>query len=306
MYWYNYGTFYPMKVPPFGDGASGFNMDYWTRSFYQRFTALIDVENLPAFPDQPYTWDKDALKYQLLVMGYAPVFASKTYGIVVQPGTLTGFGLQYQPTGVRITTPYFQLSEPLIIGKDTELIKLTPDYSSVFDIVLKYAAELKEIDLSIKSATRNARVGYAMIAHDDKTARTLKNIGEKIRNGDDIIIDEKLVQKKVNGDMELPWYLIDRDLRNSYILNDLLEARRSMIVDFYREIGVRMLDNKKERMITGEVNAGQAETFIRSEVWAETLKDSTAKVNQHFGTDIRIVINDPDFNMDQEVSANVI
>ena len=55
-----------------------------------------------------------------------------------------------------------------------------------------------------------------------------------------------------------------------------------------------MIDDKKERMITGEVAAGNADTFIRSEVWAESLKTSLAKVNEMFGTSIRMEINKPD------------
>lgn len=302
---YNYGGMYPAKCcNNFGDNTPGFSMDYWTRSLFQRLTALINIENLPKFPEQPYSWDIDALKYQLFTMGYSCIIMSKTYGLVPQPATLTGFGLQYQPTGALLNSPYFQISEPLTIGLDCQLIKLTPDYTGVFDIITKYAAELKELDVSIKSAVRGVRLGYAMIADNDRTARTLKNVREKILNGDDVIIDEKLTKRNVSGDMSLPWYLFARDVKQSYIVNDLIDARRSTLVDFYREIGVRMLDDKRERMLTAEVAAGEAETFIRSEVWAETLKSSVEKLNRGAGTNIKIEINQPDFTR-QEVITNV-
>ena len=151
---------------------------------------------------------------------------------------------------------------------------------------------------------RGVRLGYAMIADNDRTARTLKNVREKILNGDDVIIDEKLTKRNVSGDMSLPWYLFARDVKQSYIVNDLIDARRSTLVDFYREIGVRMLDDKRERMLTAEVAAGEAETFIRSEVWAETLKSSVEKLNRGAGTNIKIEINQPDFTR-QEVITNV-
>ena len=294
MYWWNYGGCYLPRSPGFGDSLPEASLEYWTRSLFQRMTALINIENVPGAPEQLYTWDVDALKYQLFMLGFAAVFESKTYGKVPQPATLTGYGLQYQPTGAMIKSPYFQFTEPLRIGDQCELIKLTPDYTGIFDIVAKYANELKEIDITIKSAARNVRLGYAMVADSDRTARTLKGIREKILNGEDAIVDEKLVKRNPEGSTELPWYLFDRDVKQSYILNDLLEARRDTLVDFYREIGVKMLDNKKERMITSEVDSAQAETFIRSEVWAETLKISVDKVNKHFGTSIKITINEPD------------
>lgn len=288
---YRYGGIYDRQMS-FNSGPN-FSMEYWTRSLYQRLTALINIKGLPEGGEKQYAWDIDALKYALFFIGYMGVFESKKYGVVPQPGTIAGYGLQYQPTGFIVNTPYFQFGRPLRIGIECELIKLTPDYTGVFDIITKYAAELKEIDTSIKAAARGSRFAYALIADSDKSARTMKAIREKIINGDDVIIDEKVVRNKADAD-QLPWYQFDRDLKQNYILGDLLEARRNTLVDFYREIGVRMLDDKKERMITGEVAAGNAETFIRSEVWAEALKTSIAKVNAMFGTQLQMEINEPD------------
>lgn len=292
---YNYGGIYNYITPLALNDEPNINLNYWVRSLYQRLTALINIKGLPDGANGTYAWDIDALKYGLFYLGYLAVFHSKSYGVVPQPAALTGYGLQFQPTGVIVNTPYFQISKPLIIGRDTELLKLTPDYTGVMDIVTKYAAELKEIDTSIKASARNSRFAYALIADSDASARTLKGIREKIINGDDVIIDQKLIRKKGDTD-SLPWYEFDRDLRQNYILSDLLDDRRKTLIDFYREIGVRMLDEKKERMITGEVDAGNAETFIRSEVWAEALKTSAEKINKMFDTNLTIEINRPDFN----------
>lgn len=303
MYPYNYGGLY--LAPGFtGPDYPNFMMDYWARSLMQRLTALIDYEGLPEAGDrggaQKYSWDKDALKYGLLMLGYMIVFDSKSYGVVPQPGALTGFGLQYQPASAIVNTPYFQVKEPMKIGIDCELIKLSPDYFGVWDIITKYAAELKEIDTSIRSASRNSRLAYALVASDDKTARTLKAIRERIINGEDAIIDDKLATKNKMDPGAAPWFQFDQDLKKNYVLGDLLEARRNTLIDFYREIGVRMLDDKKERMITGEVAAGNAETFIRSEVWIETLKESCRKVNEIYGTNIKPILNEPDIPGGQE------
>ena len=291
MFYYNYGGMY--TAPPFVNNSPNMSMDYWSRSLLQRLTAIIDFEGLPEASEGQYGWDKDALKYGLMMLGYQIVFRSKTYGVVPQPGTVTGFGLQYQPAGAVVNTPYFQFSRPLKLGIEAELIKITPDYSSLFPIVTKYAAELKEIDTSIRSAARNSRLAYALVASDDKSARALKAIREAVINGSDPIIDEKLARNKSNPEL-LPWFQFDQDLKKNYVLSDLLEDRRTTLIDFYREIGVQMVDEKKERMITGEVEASSAENFVRSEVWIETLKESCDKVNAMFGTNIRPILNAPD------------
>lgn len=291
MYYYNYGGIY--QAPPFLNNSPNESMNYWQRSLLQRLTALIDFEGLPERSPKQYGWDKDALKYALFMLGFMAVFRSKTYGVVPQPGTLAGYSLQYQPSGVMIATPYFQFERPLKLGVEAELIKLDPGYAGIFDIVTKYAAELKEIDTSIRSAAKNSRLAYALVAAGDKGARTMQAIREKILNGDDVIIDEKVMRNKQDPNQP-PWFEFDRDLKANYILGDLLDARRTTLVDFYREIGVRMLDDKKERMLTAEVDAGNAETFIRAEVWIETLKESCEKVNKMFGTNIKPVLNRPD------------
>lgn len=311
--YYMYGGLY--QAPPFMNNQPNASMEYWARSLFQRLQALIDFEGLPdgdpaAVPEGSelqYAWNKDAFKFGLFMLGYQIIFRSKTYGVVPQPGTLTGYGLQYQPAGAMVNTPYFQLTEPLKLGIDATLIQLTPDYTGVYDIITKYAEELKEIDTSIRSAARNSRLAYALVGSGDKGARTMKAIRERIINGDDVIIDEKLLRDKTSPDLP-PWFQFDRDVKNNYILGDLLDARRTTLVDFYREIGVRMLDDKKERMLTAEVDAGNAETFIRSEVWMESLKDSCEKTNAMFGTNIKPILNRPDLpggTEEQEVTDDV-
>ena len=294
MYPYFYGGMY--QAPKYLNDSPNASMDYWSRSLMQRLSALIDFEGLPenSTDGVQYAWDKDALKFGLFMLGYQIVFKSSTYGVVPQPGGITGFNIQYQPAAATVNTPFFQFTEPLKIGIDCELIKLTPDYSGVYDIITKYAAELKEIDTSIRSSARNSRLAFVMAAKNDRSARTLQAIRERIINGEDAIIDEKALRGDKANPEDLPWYQFDRDLKNNYILGDLLDARRTTLVDFYREIGVRMLDDKKERMLTAEVDAGNAETFIRSEVWIETLKESCEKVNAMFGTNIIPKLNRPD------------
>ena len=289
--YYNYGGQY--AAPPFLNNGPNINMDYWTRSLLQRMTALFDFEGLPESGPNQYGWNKDATKYGLLFRGFLVVFRSASYGIVPQPGTLTGFGIQFQPAAAVVNTPYFQFERPLILGREAELLKLTPDYAGCFDTITKYSAELKEIDTSIKAAAKNSRLAYALIAASQKAARTLQGIREKIINGDDAIIDESLMRDKVNPDSP-PWFEFHRDIKSSYILTDLLEDRRKTLVDFYREIGVRMIDDKKERLITSEVEAGNSETFNRLEVFIETLKESCDIINKHYGTNIVPKINAPD------------
>ena len=134
-----------------------------------------------------------------------------------------------------------------------------------------------------------------MTAKDDKSARALRAISQKLENGETaIIVDEKLKARGTDPNSEvLPWQQFDRDLKQNFIVPELQQARRDTIDDFYREIGVRIPDDKRERMITDEVNAGEAQTFIRRDVWYKSLTESLLRFNAFMDTDITVKANEP-------------
>lgn len=257
---------------------------YWERSLFQRMTTLFKIENLPD------GWDKDAFKYGLFRMGFLPVFLSKKYGRVFQPGTPAYMGLYFQPTAMQISSPFFSFEKPLQIGTECEVLKLTPDYRGVWDIISKYAQELVRQEVAIRQSQNNARFAYAAVAEDEKSAKTLKTIFEKLGNGDDAIVYDKMAAKKnpATGEITNPWTQFDRDLKNNFILPELIEGRREILTDFYREMGLRVAPEKKERIGTHESYSYDAEAFSRLLVYNDSLQESLTRVNEFLGTDIQI------------------
>lgn len=275
-------------------------MTYWERSFFQRLRGLIEFNGLPESGPGQVGWDYDAFLYQLFRTGFATVFNSKTYGLVVQPAFPTGYGLQYQPRGMQISTTFFNFPRPLEIGKECAVIKLTPDYQGTWDLVTKYAREMQLAEIAIRQSAINARFAYAAVAKDDKGARTMKGIFDKLANGSPaVIVNADLKQQlttKADGDFALPIMQFDRDLSKNFILPDLMEYRRNILCDFYRELGVSVQPNKKERMVVTESKAADAETFNRREVWRITLEKSLAIVNEMYDTSITFKMVEPDFD----------
>lgn len=273
-------------------------LNYWERSFFQRMRALYKIHGLPEAAPGQIGWDYDAFLYQLLRMGYAVVFNSKTYGLVVQPGAPTGFGLQFQPRGMVVNTPFFQFDRPLEIGIECAVIKLTPDYRGVWDIIEKYAVEMQQTEVAIRQAVVNSRFAYAAIARDDKDRRTLETIFEQLENGKPAVVVngqlQKPVMNKTDAQYQLPIMQFDRDLSKNFILPELYEIRRGIIRDFYKELGIRVQPDKKERLVVNESQSADAETYNRREVWKICLDESVKTVNNMYGTNISIEINEPE------------
>lgn len=284
------GTFQKM----FSSDALG----YWERSFFQRCRSLLEFDGLPEAGPGQVGWDYDAFMYQLLRMGYAVVFNTKTYGLVVQPGFPTGFGLQYQPRGMTISTQFFNFERPLEIGRECAVIKLTPDYRGIWDIIQKYAVEMLHAEVAIRQSALNARFAYAAFAKDDKQKKTLDLIFEKLANGEPGIVLNPDIRRPVGTSnkeepFQVPIMQFDRDLSKNFILPELMEFRRNILTDFYRELGVRIQPDKKERMVVNESQSADAETFNRREVWRISLDNSLKVCNDMYNTHITFKINEP-------------
>lgn len=267
-----------------GTGIATFNdamQNYWERSLFQRISVLVEFEGLPN------GWDKDAFRYALYRMGYVTCFISKRYGRVFQPSTPCYMGINYQPTAFQITSPFFQFPRPLVRGTECEVIKLTPDYRGLWDIITKYASELTKQDVAIRQSQMNARFAYAGIAKDENSAKTLKTVFEKLGNGEEaIVIDKKLMRKIDDKTPTVPWEQFDRNLKSNFILPELLEGRRTIMTDFYREMGIRMNPDKKERLISSESEGYNMEAFARLAVYNDSLQDSLEQVNNFLDTNI--------------------
>jgi hypothetical protein len=300
---------------PCGTFQKSFSTDalnYWERSFFQRCRSIIEFDGLPEAGAGQIGWDYDAFMYQLFRMGYAVVFRSKKYGMVVQPGTPTGYGLQYQPRGMNITTQFFNFGRPLEIGTECGVIKLTPDYRGIWDIITKYAVEMQHAEVAIRQSALNARFAYGAFAKDDKQKRSLELLFQRLANGEPGIIVNTELKRPMDakstdgGAYELPIMQIDRDLSKNFILPELMEFRRTILMDFYRELGIKVQPDKKERLNVNESQSADAETFNRREVWRICLEKSLDEVNRMYGTNITFKINQPDMDEGSDENAALL
>lgn len=295
-----YGAYFDNYCSAPGFRPPSFSLDvlcYWERSFFQRLRALIKFEGLPEAAPGQVGWDYDAFLYQLLRCGYAVVFNSKSYGLVVQPGTPAGYGLQFQPRGMMIATPFFQFDRPLEIGTECAVIKLTPDYRGVWDIVTKYAVEMQHVETAIRQAALNSRFAYAAIAQNDKDRATFEAMFQQLENGKPAVVVSSQLRKPSpaakDSEYTMPVQQFDRDLSKNFILPDLYSIRRTILQDFYRELGIRVTPEKRERVNMMEVASSDAETYNRREVWKISLDESLDVCNTMYGTSITAVINEP-------------
>lgn len=252
---------------------------FWCRSLYQRLCSIIEFK----LPDN---WERahDFFEACLFGRGFCAVFEDKKFGVSFQPASISGYDFYYQPTKAIVSNPL--LSKEFEIGKDCELIKLTNDYSGVVDIVAYYAEKLATIDGAVNMSIINSKFAYVLGAKNKAAAQAIKMIFDKVNKGEPLVIYDKTIVEGLGE--EEPFEFIDRSgLKNSYITSDLLNDFQTLINQFDTEIGIPTLPaEKRERMITDEAHARDADSSARIALWNESLTKSIDNVNKKFGTDI--------------------
>lgn len=282
------GTYIPSTRKTINNKA----FDFWERALFQR--AMYSIKC-----DIPWNGTvKDFFYWTLFRRGYVAVFDDDKVGLAFQPCNLGGRTFYYQPAYALINNPLFVKDKKLEIGYgdmsyapefdgSCEILKLTPDFMGIWDIISYYAEILAEMKLSIDMSVVNTRFAYVIAAKTRAAAQSLKKVFDKINSGEStIIIDGKLVEDEEGS---TPFQFLERTaLKNGYLTTDLLSDFHTVLNMFDREIGIPTVPyEKKERMVTSEAESTQVESMSRLTVWIDTLNESAELINNHFGTQLK-------------------
>lgn len=268
------GTYNPSSVKSFNNKTYA----YWERALFQRATSVIESEILPE-------WDgtiKDFFYYCLFRFGFVTVFKNEKYGRVFQPSSLQGFDFYYQPTDSLIANPAFTESLDLKIGTECEILKLTPDFQGVWDIISYHAEKLSTLDNAINMSLINNKFAFILGARNKVAGSALKKMLDKINKGEPAVIyDMKLLNDPT--DKTEPFQVWERknSLKDSYLTTDQLKDFQTILNNFDNEIGIPTIPyQKKERMVQAEAESRQMDAMSRSTIWLECLQSSAARIKR--------------------------
>ena len=234
----------------------------------------------------PDEWDKDYFLYTLYGMGFISVLYTDRYGVICQQCAPGGYNLYYRPSYVIVTNPLLEKSLTLKIDKDCVLIKLQPDYSSIADIVGYYADQLALCSEAMGVNLVNTKTGTVFGAESKAQAETYKKMYDNLSEGDPAVVIGK---KLLNDDGSPNWFPFTQHVKESYVTTDILSDMRKIESMFDTEIGIPNANtDKRERLISSEVNANNVETATRCELWLETLRKEINKANEMFNLNISV------------------
>lgn len=234
----------------------------------------------------PETWSRNYFLYVLYCWGYVAVINTDKFGVIPQGCGLQGYNVMYDPTTVVISNPLLTGILTPTIGQQCELIKLQPNYSGILDIVDFYADMLA---LSASTATTNlfnSKLAYVFAAQNKSAAESFKKMYDELASGNPaVVLDKNLF----DDDGKPNWMIFNQNVAQTYIAGTVLDDMRKWECRFDTEIGIPNSNTeKRERLITDEVQSNNIEVKSKASLWLETLQECVKKVNAMFGTQISV------------------
>lgn len=250
--------------------------------FFERY--LIDDFLGQWKVELPETWAYNYTMYTLVYFGFLAVINTDKFGVIPQHCNLYGFDVMYQPTTAQIINPLIPNAIDARIHRDTELIKLFPDFGGIYDLIQFYAEKMALLSEGIDVNIINSKLSYIIGVDNKSSAETFKKTIDKVTSGDACVVTGKELFSEDGTPM---WTTFAQNLTQNYIASQQIEDLKKLKLMFDTDVGIPNANTeKKERLTDDEVNSNNIETQTKIELIADSLKESAERVNKMFGTNI--------------------
>ena len=277
------GTYQPSTIK----NRNNASFDFWVRSLFERAQSSI-IFDLPEF------WQGDRMDfwyYCLFKWGYLCItdltkidrIDAQQLGMCFNPVDLTGKDFYYSPTTAILSNHMLNDSLELTIGKDCCIIKLTPSYMGIWDIIEFYADKLSNLDNAINMSIINNKFAYILAGKTKGAVAALKKMMDKINQGNPaVFIDQRIMNDRESKDT--PFQFLQRDnLKQCYLTTDQLMDLHTILSDFDAEIGIPTVPyQKKERETEYESKSKIADGLSRLLTFKRCLTTSFEIANRMY------------------------
>lgn len=212
---------------------------------------------------------------------------TREYGWICAPYSVSQINMYWNPKEIVITNSYLTNPKYGVIGVNSGIIKLFDDYGGLDDLVRHYAVKLAQIDRCIDVNLMNANVTKYFEARNKKHAQEIKDLYAQSTQGEPLVVANESVTKGKQIDT------LYKDIKTTYIVNDLLQSKRTIINEFLTKIGIANANyDKRERLNTDEVNQNDEETKAMINVIYDNIKEGIAEINAISGLGITVELTE--------------
>lgn len=279
---------------------------FFTRYLFQKATSGIKF----TLPD---SFDVSYFLYCLYANGYIGLISTPQYGVIPMCGFAGGeVNMFYNPKSYFTFRPVidnaikeeykikYSFDRTPLKENETCLLRLTPDWCGIVDIVHLYADAMALVWESFGMNVINTKLAYVFLTKNKAFAESIKKMYDQIQSGNPmVVVDKQLIDEDGNN----TWDVFTHDLKNMFIAPELLNTLADLENKFNAEIGIPNNGGqlKKAQISNDEASLNNAGTYSKIELWYEQLKKDIDYCNKKMNIDIKAELRYNRFDMYEEV-----
>ena len=146
-------------------------------------------------------------------------------------------------------------------------------------VIRQYALDMLEVERSMKANIKQQKFPYAFFC-DEKTRLSMKNIYQKLEDGDPVIYVNKSLTME-----DLQFF----NTQAPYVVDKLRQERYELEREILTFLGLNNNFEKSERLLVDEVNSNNDFISRNVEVMFDERKKACEEINKRFGLNIEVV-----------------
>lgn len=260
----------PKKV----DGQIAARTEFYKTILFRVVKGIFDVT-------LPIDWELDYILNNFIHSGYIIITESPA-GVLPLRGTFQGFNYFDYPTHCVISVPILE-SFTRTIGVDCQIIYLermrTRTFFAFNQMVDIYAYKLAAADAGIDVNLFNSRVAYIAEAETKAQSETLKSLYNQIAEGEPFVVYRSNALSPNGKGLNVAF----GNVKQNYVADLIQDSKRTIMNEFLTLLGINNANtDKRERLITDEVNANNIELMCNTNLWEENLRICMERVHNLF------------------------
>ena len=253
--------------PTMVNGTGNLTFNHYRRYLYQLVFSRFKFNELHE------AWDIAYIRDTLFQWGYMGIVTTEVGTMALQCG-YSGVNYALKPTQIVISNPVFGIFNRRI-GLDGELLYfeyLNQNFNGMENIIRRYALLLAQCDASLNVNLMNSRVAMAITGSNKRAINSAKKMYDEVTRGNPAVF--ALWDK----DAEINTTLFN-NVKNSYVGNDLLQTKQTIMNEFRTIIGLNNSNTeKRERLVTDDAHANDETTRTLIEMWCDNLNQCFDRV----------------------------
>lgn len=253
------------------DGVYNEAVAYWEQRLLNIIYAVFE------FTGFREDWSLPYFLRNLFVQGVI-AFTDTPLGVLPLRCSFHGINVFDEPTTCIFANKVLGTFERTI-GVDCALLRLNWNYSGVMNVVNRYAVMLAMCDSSIAVNLMNTKATMIFSCENEAQKKTAQMMYDEITSGMPAVF--------VRGDSMSE--VTFNKAKENYIASDVQALKKEILSDFLAEFGIMSANtDKRERLITSEVESRSGECEYSIAHMLKNLSDSIETANQIFGLGLSV------------------